>query len=264
MSDVLTSTANGVATITFNRPETRNAISRAMVQELIALLRSLGDRDDVRCVVFRGAGEHFTGGGDVQSFGETLALAAADRKHLYEERVVASAELFDVLERLEKPIIAVARGAVAGAGLSFVLGADFALASESAFFVFAHARIGIALDSALSYYLPRALGLRKARELTLAGARLDAQEAARLGIVTRVLPDAELDAEGDKLAAKLAKGATVAMGESKALLRVALANGVLAQVGLEAAAVGRCAATDDFKEGIAAFLASRAPRFQGR
>lgn len=264
MADILTSMTGGVATITFNRPEARNAISRAMMDELITLLRSLGERDDVRCVVFKGAGEHFTGGGDVQSFGETLGLSAVERKHLYEQRVTASAELFELLERLDKPTVALARGAVAGAGLSFVLAADFALASENAFFVFAHGRIAIALDSALSYYLPRAVGLRKAKELTLAGARLDAREAEALGIVTRVLPNAELDAEGDKLAAMLAQGATRAMGESKALLRASLTNGVFAQVGLEAAAVGRCAATDDFKEGVSAFLERRNPRFEGR
>jgi 2-(1,2-epoxy-1,2-dihydrophenyl)acetyl-CoA isomerase len=264
MADILTTTEHGVATVIFNRPETRNAISRGMIQELIAMLRSFGDRDEVRCVVFRGTGEHFTGGGDVQSFRDTLALSSIERKHLYEQRVMASAELFNLLETLDKPIIALVRGAVAGAGLSFVLAADFALASESAFFVFAHGKIGIALDSALSYYLPRTIGLRKARELTLAGARLDAREALSLGVVTQVLPDGELDAQGNKLAERLAQGATLAIRESKALLRHSLTNGVFAQVGSEAAAVGRCAATEDFKEGIGAFLESRPPRFHGR
>jgi 2-(1,2-epoxy-1,2-dihydrophenyl)acetyl-CoA isomerase len=264
MADILTTVADGVATVTFNRPEARNAISRAMIQELIALLRVLGDRDDVRCLVFRGSGEHFCGGGDVQSFGDTLALSANERKHLYEQRVMASAELFELLEGFGKPVVALVRGAVAGAGICFVLAADFALAADNAFFVFAHAKIGIALDSALSYYLPRVVGLRKARELTLAGARLDAREALGLSIVTRVLSDTELDTEGDKLAARMARSATMAIGESKALLRHSLTHTVFAQVGLEAAAVGRCAATDDFKEGISAFLENRSPRFRGR
>jgi 2-(1,2-epoxy-1,2-dihydrophenyl)acetyl-CoA isomerase len=264
LADILTTVQDGVATITFNRPPTRNSISSTMIQELTALLRVLDRRDDVRCIVFRGSGEHFCAGGDVQSFGDTLALPPLQRKHLYEQRVIASAELFELLEKLGKPVVALIRGAVAGAGLSFVLAADFALASDTAFFVFAHGKIGIALDSGLSYYLPRIIGLRKARELTLAGARLDAQEALRLNIVSRVLPDAELESEGEKLIAKLVCSATKAIGESKALLRQSFTNTMIGEVDLEAAAVGRCAATDDFKEGVAAFLENRAPQFLGR
>jgi 2-(1,2-epoxy-1,2-dihydrophenyl)acetyl-CoA isomerase len=264
MADIETTVAQGIATITFNRPEARNAISRAMVQELAELLRSFGARDDVRCLVFRGAAEHFCGGGDVQSFGETLSLASQERQQLYEGRVAASAELFELFENLHMPVVALVRGAVAGAGLSFVLGADFVLAAPNAFFVFAHGRLGIALDSALSYYLPRVVGQRKAAELALLGARIEATAAQALGIVTRVVASEELDAEGEKLTVKLARGAAQAMGETRQLLRRSARHSIGEQVRLEAKAVGRCAASVDFKEGVSAFLENRSPRFTGK
>jgi 2-(1,2-epoxy-1,2-dihydrophenyl)acetyl-CoA isomerase len=264
MADVLTAVAQGIATVTFNRPDVRNAIAREMVPSLLSALRDVGFREDVRCIVFRGAGEHFSAGGDVKSFGETLALAPHERNKMFQERVAASAELFDVLDKINKPLVAIARGAVAGAGMSFVLAADFVLASDTTFFVFAHGKVGIALDSALSYYLPRVIGLRRALELTLAGARIDAQQALLIGLVSRVIPDADLDAEGGKLTAKLAGSATVAISESKRLLKLSLGNDIRRQLELEAAAVGRCAASDDFAEGVTAFLESRASRFTGR
>ena len=263
MVDLLLGVQADVATITFNRPQTRNAISRSMVPELTKMLRSAGAQRDVRCIVLRGAGEHFCGGGDVQSFGETVSLPPVERQKMYEERVAVSAELFETLESLSKPIIALVRGAIAGAGISFVLASDYVLASETSFFVFAHSRIGIALDSALSYYLPRIVGLRKATELALTGARVDAKSALALGMVTQILNDDALDAEGLKMASKLARGATRAIAETRALLRQSIGNSVSAQVRLESKAVGRCAATEDFAEGVKAFLESREARFSG-
>jgi 2-(1,2-epoxy-1,2-dihydrophenyl)acetyl-CoA isomerase len=262
-TDILTQIAGGVATITFNRPEHRNAVSREMVQELIGLLRALAADKTVRCLVLRGAGAHFSGGGDVKSFNETLELSPEARQALYTQRVAASADLFELLERLPMPVIAVARGAVAGAGLSFVMAADVALASDTTFYVFAHGKIAIALDSGLSYYLPRVVGWRKAKELTLSGARLSPEEALQLGIVSRVVPDAELDAVADKLAANLAASATLAASHSKALLAASLGNDIRTQIELEAVAVGACAASDDFIEGISAFVENRKARFKG-
>jgi 2-(1,2-epoxy-1,2-dihydrophenyl)acetyl-CoA isomerase len=263
-NDILSSVHGQVATITFNRPESRNAISRDMVQALTVLVRAYGADPDVRCLVFRGAGEHFSGGGDVKGFGEVLGLSPDERRQMFETRVGASADLFAELEALRVPVVAVARGAVAGAGLAFVMASDFALVSDTSFYVFAHTRIGIPLDSGLSYFLPRVVGSRKARELTLSGARIAAAEALAIGLVSRVLPDADLDVAADSLIASLASGATRAFGLSKELLSVSLQNDVRGQVAAEARAVGACAGGPDFVEGVSAFVEGRKARFTGQ
>lgn len=258
---ILVADAERIRTITFNRPEARNAISREMIQQLISIMRSADADPSVRCLVFRGAGEHFSGGGDVKAFGETLGLAPDERRRLYRERVEASAELFAQIDAFPKPILAIARGAVAGAGLSFVMAADVAIASDTTFCVFAHTKIGIAPDSALSYFLPRVVGVRKSRELTLTGARLSAEEALKLGILSRVIPDADLDATAGKIAASLTSGSALAMRYSKTLLNQANTRDIRMQVLAEAQAVGECAATEDFPEGIRAFQEGRRPKF---
>lgn len=261
--DILSSVCDHVATITFNRPESRNAISREMVQALTGLLNGFSADPSVRCLVFRGAGEHFSAGGDVKGFREALSLSPDECREMFEARVGASADLFAQLEALRIPVVAVARGAVAGAGLAFVLASDFAYVSDTSFYVFAHTRIGIPLDSGLSYFLPRVVGWRKAKELTLGGSRITAAQALEINLVSRVLPDADLDPAADALIATLAGGATRALGLSKELLSVSLSNDICGQIAAEAKAVGDCAAGPDFVEGVSAFVDGRKARFTG-
>jgi 2-(1,2-epoxy-1,2-dihydrophenyl)acetyl-CoA isomerase len=255
---------DGVARITFDHPETRNALSQEIVQAFADALRQLEDDSDVRCIVISGAGDHFIGGGDVKAFGTTLAMSPLERKHAFERRVSATIGAYCLLERIGKPTIARVRGAVAGAGIPLVLACDFAIAGESCFFVFAHRFMSLPPDGGLSYFLPRIVGWRRAKQLTLLGARIDSRQALEEGIVTQCVPDAELDAACEALIEKLIDGPPIGSRATKRLLNESLHNGIAEQVQRESAAVGECVASADFEEGVRAFLEKRRPQFSGR
>jgi 2-(1,2-epoxy-1,2-dihydrophenyl)acetyl-CoA isomerase len=263
-TDLITGIEGGVATVTFNRPDARNALTTEMTRECARFVETLHADPSVRCLAFRATGDHFSGGGDVRNFETTLGMDAGERREHYEQRVRASGPLFATLEGLNLPIVTIARGAIAGAGLSFVLLADVAMVSETAFFVFAHSRLGLSLDAGLSYYLPRSVGVRRARELATLAGRVDAQAALQYGMVSRVLADATLDEEADAIIGALRVSATTAIGESKRLINTSPGNDIVTQIDQEAEAIGRCAATLDFREGVSAFLEKRKTAFVGR
>lgn len=265
MSNLLiTEIKDQVATLVINRAEQRNALSPEMLQGIADFLGVVDEDPDVRCLVIKGEGENFIGGGDVSSFEPTLELSPQDRKFTFERRITNASHLFYKLEQLQKPVVALTRGAVAGAGITFALAADLTIASETSYFFFAHGQLGLSLDGALSYYLPRVVGWRKAKELALLNARVPADEALSLGLVSRVVPDAELEQAGQKIIDKLASGPTVAMGLTKSLLESSVANSIDQQMRLEARACGTCTASEDFREGVTAFLGKRRPAFSGR
>src|SRR5215469_12170153 len=162
-TDLLTEVDGPVATITFNRPALRNAASAAMLARMQEFLLSLQGEQAVRCIVLTGAGEHFMAGGDVQAFSETLKRSGAERRVEFAARIQSTAPLFMQLARMPQPIVARIRGAVAGAALGFVAGADFAICSVGALFVLAHVNIGASPDGSSSYHLPRAIGVRRAK-----------------------------------------------------------------------------------------------------
>jgi 2-(1,2-epoxy-1,2-dihydrophenyl)acetyl-CoA isomerase len=256
--------SGGVARLTFDSPETRNALSKDIVLAIGEALRSFEEDPQVRCVVFTGAGEHFVGGGDVKNFSKTLDTPLAERKLQFETRLSASIPTYVALERFGKPLVSRVRGAVAGAGITMVLASDFAIGAESSFFVFAHRSLSLPPDGGLSYFLPRVVGWRRAKQLTLLGARLDSQQALQEGLITERVPDAELDAACDRLIGRLVEGPPVGVRESKWLLNESLRQDAASQVQQEAAAVARCVATEDFSEGVRAFMDKRKPRFTGR
>jgi 2-(1,2-epoxy-1,2-dihydrophenyl)acetyl-CoA isomerase len=255
--------AQGVARITFDRPETRNALSPDVLEALADTLRRVEDDAAVRCILITGAGDHFVGGGDVKSFGPTLELSPLERKHVFERRLSATGGLYATLQRMGKPMVARVRGAVAGAGISLVLACDFAVGAENSFFVFAHRALGLPPDGALSYFLPRIVGWRRAKQLVLLGARLNSQEALDIGLLTSRVPDIGLDEACEKIIASLVEAPSAGARLAKALFDVSLHNGIAEQLRLEAAAVAECAATADFEEGVRAFLEKRKPRFTG-
>lgn len=251
--------ADGVGYLTLNRPEALNAIDIPTAQALHEAVTGLATRD-LRCLVLRGAGRAFVAGGDVKRFADDFACSAdvidALLDHLH-PAILA-------LQALDAPVVASVHGAVAGAGLSLMAGADLVVAAEGTRFLMAYDRIGTAPDCGGTWFLPRRLGPGAAARLMLLGETWDAMEAQAVGLVDRVVPDADLAAETDGLAGLLATRPTRALGAWKRLSAAAFATPLARHLEAERAAFRAVTGTQDFREGVTAFLARRAPAFTGR
>ncbi len=260
---VLVAREGAVATITLNRPKALNALNRELTLALREAVFSAEQDRAVRCLVLRG-GEHFMAGGDLKWFHQQLgASGPAELRTQFESFVQEVHALIISLRRMPKPVLASVRGAAAGFGLSLMMACDLALAADNAYFTLAYALIGTSPDGSSTFSLPRIVGQKKAMELALLGERFDAAAAERLGLVNRVVPAASLDEETARLAARLAAGPTAVYARTKALLNASLQNSLEAQLQREAEAFAQSASEPDFKEGLAAFLEKRAPRFKG-
>lgn len=261
---LITEIVDGVARMTIDRPEARNAISGELIKAMTDFARQVeGDRS-AKVLLISGTGDHFMAGGDVKGFTAALTMSKAEMRADFEQRAIDAGPLWVTLERMPQPVICKVRGFAAGLALSFIAGADMAIGSNTAKFLLAHVGLGLVADAATSYHLPRAIGVRKAKELAFFGDRIDAQEALAIGLISRVVPDAELDATVDAVLARLVAAPAVSIAQAKRLMNASLGNSLAEQLGLEAVAVGTCAASDDLKEGIQAFLEKRKPVFQGR
>jgi len=258
---VLTSIDGAVARITFNRPEVRNAVNHDMLVTIREFLKRIEGNTAVRCIVLAGAGEHFMSGADVGNFKEPLGTPKEQRRRDFEARVQSTGGLFMVLERMPQPVVASVRGAVAGAALGFVAGADFVVCGSNSIFVLAHVRIGACPDGSSTYYLPRTLGVRKAKELAILGNKLGAEEARQAGLVNFVVPDAEVASATEDLVKKIIEAPRRSVQWAKRLMNESLDNPIERQLQLEAQGFGECAGSDDFAEGVSAFLEKRAARF---
>lgn len=263
-SHLLVEKENGIATITMNRPESRNALSIEMRTKLFEAMADIEIDDSVRCVVVKGAGDHFMAGGDVISFGDIAKKPAEERGKIFEARIHGLHPTIFTMRRMEKPIIASVRGAAAGFGLSLAMACDMVICSESSFYTLAYIGIATTPDGSGSYSLPRMVGLKKAMEIAMLGDRFGAEEAHRLGLVNKVVPDADLDEETAKFARRLANGPTYAIGKTKKLMHASLVNDMEVQLALEAESFAACAKTDDWVEGITAFGEKRKPEFKGK
>jgi 2-(1,2-epoxy-1,2-dihydrophenyl)acetyl-CoA isomerase len=258
---VLLSRDGPVATLSLNRPDALNALDYAMVDALVARTAEVAADDSLRVVVLRGNGRHFMAGGDIRTFAGELAQPPAAREagfHAMVDRVHAAIE---ALHRMPHPVVARVHGAVAGFGLSLMNACDLVVAGDDAYFTSAYRHIALTPDGGGSWSLPRLVGMRKAMEIFLLAERFDAAEALRLGLVNRVVPGAALDATVAAIVAALADGPAFALRSAKRLVRDSLAHSLSEQLAAEATSFGRCTATADFEEGIGAFLAKRAPRF---
>ena len=251
----------GIATLTLNRPESLNALNLELIAaRRDATARVAGDAS-VRAVVLRGAGEHFMAGGDLRWFRDQLHLPASERRLLF-ERVIGDVQASILqLRRMDKPVLASVRGAAAGFGLSLVLACDLAIAADNAYFTLAYRHIGLSPDGGASFMLPRSVGQKKAAEIAFLGERFDAASAAGMGLINRVVPAAELDAETDKLAHRLASGPRTAIARTKALLEASLQNSLAEQLVAEQRAFAESASLPDFDEGLAAFFDKRGACF---
>ena len=265
MSDaVLTDIEDGIATITFNNPEARNAASTELRLGFIDAVQKVEFDDSVRCVVLRGAGDHFMAGGDIRMMNERLKLPPAERRQTILEGIHALHLPIFSIRRMPKPVIASIQGAAAGLGVGLVGACDLAIAADSAFFTLAYCHIGASPDGGSSYFIARTLGMKQQMELALLGDRFDAARAKELGLVNWVVPSDQLAAETDKLATRLANGPTKAYANAKALFNVALDQPMEQQLQMEAERIADSMLTEDHAEGVQAFLEKRKPVFQGR
>ena len=249
---------DGVATLTLDRPKA-NGIDLEMGRALMhAAIRCHEDKD-VRAVVLTGAGSMFCAGGDLKSFvGFGKDLPAA----LLELTTYLHAATSRLL-RMRAPLVTAVNGTAAGAGMSLAISGDLVLAAESANFTMAYTAAGLAPDGSSSWLMPRLIGIRRTQELMLTNRTLSAREAAEWGLVTRVVPDADLQAEAAALAVELAQGPTRAYGVVKSLLAETFSTAYEAQLEHEARGIASMAGTPDGQEGVRAFVEKRTPRFTG-
>jgi 2-(1,2-epoxy-1,2-dihydrophenyl)acetyl-CoA isomerase len=261
---VLSEVKDGIGTITLNRPEALNALSTDMTEGLIETTGRFERDPTVRCVVLRGAGEHFMAGGDIKGFHKSLTEDRAGHVARLEMRVVKAHQTIYHLRRMAKPVLASVQGAAAGFGVSMILAADLAIASDDAFFTLAYRHIGLSADGGATYFLPRIVGERRALEIALLGERFTAARAHEIGILNWVVPRAALAEETMAIARRLADGPTVALGRAKQLIRMSLDNSWDEQSHREAEGLAAAAATEDHLEGVAAFIEKRKPVFKGR
>ena len=264
MADLEVQYQDGVATLVMNRPEARNALSMDMRAALADVLHDIERDESVRCVVLKGAGEHFMAGGDVKGMGESIKKSPEEIRKEFILRIHDLHPIMFAMRRMPKPIIASCQGAAAGAGVSMALACDLVIASEDAFFTLAYCRIGTSPDGSSSFHLPRAVGIKKAMEIALLGDRFDAQTAKDIGMINFVVPTAELEAETNALAQRLAAGPTHVYGNTKALFYRSLESEFEAQLQAEAEYFSDCASRPDFKEGVTAFIEKRTARFTGK
>jgi 2-(1,2-epoxy-1,2-dihydrophenyl)acetyl-CoA isomerase len=262
MTEVLAeSFENGVLTLTMNRPERLNALNPEMLACLNDALPRAAADPSVAVIVLTGAGSAFCAGGDVK------AMAAGGRTETFDERAQGlrrRMEAARLLHEIPKPTIAMLRGAAAGAGLSLALACDLRIASDTARLTTAFAKVALSGDFGGSYFLTRLVGPAKARELYFTSPVLSAAEALALGLVTRVVADAELEDATRTLAQSLARGPRVTLGYMKQNMNLAEWAGLADVMDAEALRHTRCGQTEDHREAAAAFVEKRAPAFKGR
>ncbi|MCX7379555.1 MAG: enoyl-CoA hydratase-related protein [Alphaproteobacteria bacterium] len=249
-----------IATLTLNRPKALNALDIPMAEALESAVLALQQKPDLRVIILTGAGRGFMAGGDLSVIqrGLTEGPQVVDAIMLPLHRTLAR------LAEMPQPVIASLHGPVAGAGMSVALAADLAIAADDAKFTLAYTRVGTSPDGSASWHLPRLVGLRKALEIALLADTIDANEALRLNLINQVVPAADLATATQALAQRLATGPTQAYGRIKRLLRESADRDLPSQMNAEREAFHQSMKTQDFAEGVAAFLGKRAPTYQGR
>jgi 2-(1,2-epoxy-1,2-dihydrophenyl)acetyl-CoA isomerase len=250
-----------VATITLNRPQVLNALDATMVDGLAAAIERIEGAAGLRVVVLAGAGASFMAGGDIRGFKDVIPLPPAERRAYFERFIHRVHPAIIAMRRLPLPIVARVHGAVAGIGMSLMLACDLAVAAEDTVFTLAYCHLGTSPDGGSTFFLPRHVGSKKAMEIALLGDRFDAAAALHLGLVNTVVPASELVGRTEALAARLARGPRAAYAATKRLLNQSGLASLESQLQAEAENFAACAATDDFAEGVAAFIGKRPAQF---
>ena len=263
--DLIETLEGGIATLTMNRPEARNALSAQMFDGLSEALPRLAKDPSVRLVVLTGSGAAFCAGGDVKGFARNAAGATAAAS--FDDKVTDLRDRMEVarwLHEMPKPTLAVIPGPAAGAGLSLALACDMRIAADNAKLTTAFSRIGLSGDFGGSYFLNHLVGAAKARELYFTGQVVSGDEAVRIGLVNRVVPAAQLADAARAWAAELSALPTVAVGYMKRNLNTGLRGSLAEVLDAEAIHMIRTFETSDHKGAAVAFVEKRPPSFEGR
>jgi len=249
-----------VVTLTLDRAQAANSLDLQMADDLLSAATACASYPDVRAVILTAGGRMFCAGGDVAAF-----AAAANPGELLRAVTTRMHAAIQCFQRMDAPLVVAVNGVAAGAGMSIALSGDFILAAESAKFTMAYTALGLSPDGSSTFFLPRLLGPRRAKELMIRNDLLSAAAALDLGLVSRVLPDGALMSDAHELAADLARGPTRAYGAVKRLVAESFGNTLDTQLELETRSIAELANhTADARAGIAAFVGKTKPTFEGR
>ncbi len=260
MNTVLFEQNSSIGVMTFNRPDVFNAMSVELILAFRDVTADIMKSNTVRALIVRGAGKAFLAGGDVAHFYRERDTVAETIKPLGD----ALHEGIINIRNMPFPVIAEVQGACAGAGLSVMMACDFAIAGTAPQFKTAYTQIGLSPDGGSTYFLPRLLGMRKATELIMLSETINAEQALALGLVNRVVANDALSNDAMQLAERLAAGATQAYARAKRLINQSWNTSIKEHLDDEIACFADCAKTDDFKEGVTAFMEKRKPKFTGK
>ncbi|NQY29108.1 MAG: enoyl-CoA hydratase/isomerase family protein [Flavobacteriaceae bacterium] len=259
MSSIELKIENKVAFIALNRPEVFNSFNREMALNLQGILDDCEKNNDVRAIVLTGNGKAFCAGQDLKEV--TSPELNPGFKAILEEHYNP---IIERIRAIEKPIIGAVNGVAAGAGANIALACDIVVASEKASFIQAFSKIGLIPDSAGTFFLPRLIGFQKASALMMTGDKVDAVEAERIGMIYKYFSADTFEDEVNKLAVKMANMPTKGLGLTKRVLNASLMNNLKEQLALESKYQIEAAQTEDYSEGVNAFMEKRKPNFQGK
>ena len=258
---ILFTIEQGVASLTLNRPEQLNSFNAAMHKEVREALKQVRQNAEVRCLLITGAGRGFCAGQDLGDRNVAPGTAAPDLGESIEKNYNP---LIRTLRDLPMPVICAVNGVAAGAGANIALACDITLAAKSASFIQAFCKIGLVPDSGGTWTLPRAVGMARAKALALLGDRLSAEQAEQWGMIWRCVDDAALQDEALKLARQLATQPTYGLALIKRALNASASNSFDEQLDLERDLQRLAGRSEDYREGVSAFMAKRTPEFKGR
>lgn len=256
--EILRSDSNGVCTLTLNRPNVFNSFNQTMAFQLHAALDACAVDDNVRVVVIKGEGKAFCAG---QDLAEVIDPEGPEMKNIVGEHYNP---IILKIRNLEKPVIAAVNGVAAGAGANIALACDITIAKRSASFIQAFSKIGLIPDSGGTFFLPRLIGLQKAMALMFTGEKVSAEQAEKLNMIYKAVDDETFEEEVLKFAETLAVMPTRGLGLTKKAVNLGLFNNIEDQLAVEGVLQTEAGETEDFREGVNAFLEKRTAVFKGR